>query len=73
MHIISRGTNESILIGEHTVVKVLEVFEDHVKLSIETPGETPGAEPAYWEKVVYLNQSFDLEETEELQSIQYSG
>lgn len=58
MHIISRGTNESILIGEHTVVKVLEVFEDHVRISVETPG----AEPAYWEKDVYLDQSVELEE-----------
>lgn len=65
MHIISRGANESILIGEHTVVKVLEVSEEYVKLSIETPGETPGAEPEYWEKIVYLERSF---ESEELQS-----
>jgi len=69
MHIISRGANESILIGEHTVVKVLEVFEDHVKLSIETPG----AQPAYWEKVVYLDHSVEFEESEELLSVEYSG
>ncbi|QDT44544.1 carbon storage regulator [Gimesia alba] len=66
MHIISREANESILIGEHTVVKVLEVFGDRVKLSIETPG----AEPAYWEKVVYLDQSV---EAEELESVQIGG
>ncbi len=70
MHIISRGADESILIGEHTVVKVLEVFEDHVKLSIETPG----AEPAYWEKVVYLDQSVDFETAEEeLQHVEIGG
>ncbi|WP_417393121.1 carbon storage regulator, partial [Gimesia sp.] len=56
MHIISRGANESILIGEHTIVKVLEVCEDRVKLSIETPG----AEPAYWEETVYLDHSEEL-------------
>ena len=60
MHIISRGANESILIGEHTVVKVLEVCEDRVKLSIEPPG----AEPAYWEETVYLDQSEELESLE---------
>jgi len=73
MHIISRGANESILIGEHTVVKVLEVFEDHVKLSIETPGAEPGAEPAYWEKIVYLEQSVEFEESEEFESLGISG
>lgn len=66
MHIISRGANESILIGENTVVKVLEVFGDRVKLSIETPG----AEPAYWEKVVYLDQSVV---EEELESVEIGG
>lgn len=71
MHIISRGANESLLIGEHTVVKVLEVFEDHVKLAIETPGTEPGAEPVYWEKVVYLDQAVEFEEAAELQSVQY--
>ena len=66
MHIISREANESILIGEHTVVKVLEVFEDRVKLSIESPG----AEPAYWEETVYLDPVL---EAEELESAQISG
>lgn len=70
MHIISRGTNESILIGEHTIVKVLEVSEEYVKLSIETPGQTPGSEPDYCEKIVYLEQSYV---PEELQSAEVVG
>lgn len=40
MLILSRKPGESIVIGEHITVKVLEVKGDSVKIGIEAPRET---------------------------------
>jgi carbon storage regulator len=37
MLVFSRKINESIVIGEHVVVTVVEIYEDRVRLGIEAP------------------------------------
>ena len=41
MLVLSRKTNESIVIGENIVVTVVEVRRDKVRLGIEAPKEVP--------------------------------
>lgn len=41
MIVISRRKNESIVIGDDIEVKVVDIFEDLVKLGVETPIDVP--------------------------------
>jgi carbon storage regulator len=50
MHVISRRENEGIVIDNRIIVTVLELDEDYVRLSIESPTE----EPSYREEVIHL-------------------
>ena len=50
MREIMRRENEGLVIGEISVT-VLEIFEDHVRLAISWPRNTP----SYWEQIVYCN------------------
>lgn len=48
MQVISRRENEGIVIDNRIIVTVLEIDEDFVRLSIESPNE----EPSYREEVI---------------------
>lgn len=39
--VLTRGVNESIMIGRDIVVTVLEVRGDHVRIGIEAPRDVP--------------------------------
>jgi carbon storage regulator len=54
MHVISRRENEGIVIDNRIIVTILEVDEDHVRLSIESPNE----EPNYREEVISLEPEY---------------
>jgi len=61
MHVFSRCVNEGLVIGENIFVTVLAVEDDHVRLGISSPNETP----PYWEHTLYLDST--EEALEELQ------
>jgi len=50
MHVISRSENEAIVINNSIIVTVLEVADDYVRLSIESPTD----EPSYREEIISL-------------------
>ena len=50
MQVFSRGVDEGLVIGESIFVTVLDVQDDHVRLSIETPNESP----SYREHTLFL-------------------
>jgi carbon storage regulator len=50
MHVISRGVNEGLVIGDDISVTVLEVQDEFVRLGICSPNEVP----AYREETVYM-------------------
>ncbi|MEN6459568.1 MAG: carbon storage regulator CsrA [Thermoguttaceae bacterium] len=41
MLVLSRQRDESIVIGDHVVVTVVDIRGDKVRLGIEAPGEIP--------------------------------
>ncbi len=41
MLVLSRGRDESIVIGDNIVVTVVDIRKDKVRLGIEAPGEIP--------------------------------
>ena len=41
MLVLTRGVNESIMIGRDVVITVLEVRGDHVRIGIEAPRDVP--------------------------------
>lgn len=61
MQVISRGVDESLVIGD-MVVTVLEVHSTHVRLGISDPE----AVPPYWEETLYVEEAVDAFETEVL-------
>lgn len=52
MEIISRRTNEGIVINDDIEITVLEVHQDHVRLGCFSPHHTP----EYWEQDVYCSR-----------------
>jgi len=54
MQVISRGVDESLMIGD-VIVTVLEVQPTHVRLGISDPE----AIPPYWEETLYLEDAVD--------------
>ena len=50
MQVISRGVDESLMIGD-MMVTVLEVQSTHVRLGINAPDSIP----TYWEETLYLD------------------
>lgn len=50
MKIISRCEQQAVVIGNDIVVTVLEVREDHVRVAISAPCETP----SYWEQCLHV-------------------
>ena len=53
MQFISRREHEGIIIGDDIHVTVLEIREDHVRLAINSPNDTP----PYWEETLYLEHA----------------
>ncbi len=51
MLVLSRKPNESIVINDNVVVKVLGVRGDTVRLGIEAPGEIPVHRQEVYEKM----------------------
>lgn len=49
MHVISRRTNEGIVINGEIEITVLEIHQDHVRLGCYSPH----CEPEYWEQRLY--------------------
>lgn len=41
MLVLSRGRDESIIIGDNVVVTIVDIRRDKVRLGIEAPGEIP--------------------------------
>lgn len=56
MQVISRGVDESLVIGE-MIVTVLEVQSTHVRLGISDPE----AIPPYWEETLYVEDACEAE------------
>ena len=56
MHLISRRENEGVVIGDHIYVTVLEIREDHVRMSISSPN----TRPFYREETLYVDRAEDL-------------
>jgi carbon storage regulator CsrA len=56
MHLISRRENEGVIIGDHIFVTVLEIREDHVRMSISSPD----THPSYREETLYLDRAENL-------------
>jgi carbon storage regulator CsrA len=52
MEVISRRVNETVVVGEETHITVLKIYDDHVRLAIRSPNQTP----CFWEQDVYVNQ-----------------
>lgn len=52
-HILTRGVDEGVVIGDDLQVTVLEVHDDHVRLGFSRPDETP----SYWEENLFLEYS----------------
>ncbi len=50
MQVISCAENESIEIGEHLTVQVVEIHDDHVRIGITSTDESP----SYREEILYL-------------------
>lgn len=61
MQVISRGVDESLVIGD-MVVTVLEVQPTHVRLGISDPE----AIPPYWEETLYVEDAAEACESEAL-------
>ena len=60
MQVISRRVHEGLVIGDDIFVTVLEIQEDHVRLGISSPNESP----SYWEQTLFCEAA---ERTGELQ------
>ena len=56
MHLISRRENEGVVIGDHIYVTVLEIREDHVRMSISSSDTCP----FYREETLYLDRAENL-------------
>jgi carbon storage regulator CsrA len=54
MQVISRSENEAIVIDNRIIVTVLEVADDFVRLSIETPNE----DPSYREELIQVQPEY---------------
>jgi carbon storage regulator CsrA len=54
MQVISRSENEAIVIDNRIIVTVLEVADDFVRLSIETPNE----DPSYREELIRVQLEY---------------
>lgn len=52
MEVISRRERQSIIIGEHTQITVLKIYEDHVRLAISCPQQNP----SFFEADVYVTE-----------------
>lgn len=53
MRIITRQVNQSLIIGDDIHVTVLDIYEDHVRLAISSPNDSP----SYWEETLYWTES----------------
>jgi len=50
MQVISRAENESIQLGDHLILTVVEITDEYVRLGVtSTDGELN-----YWEEILYL-------------------
>jgi carbon storage regulator CsrA len=58
MQVISRFENEGLVIGDKIHVTVLAVREDHVRLAISSPNDSP----SYWEETLYWEPQEVVEE-----------
>jgi carbon storage regulator len=60
MHVISRRTNEGVVINGDIFVTVLEIRGDCVRLAISAPHHMP----TYWEQTLYLQSEEESAELE---------
>jgi|GEM_PF-1108330 len=51
MQVISRRVNEGLVIDNEIFVTVLDIYDDHVRLAISSPRNSP----SYWEQSLYLD------------------
>lgn len=56
MRIISRRTDEALVIGDDVKITILEVHQNHVRLGCYSPRH----EPQYWEQDLYCDQPANL-------------
>lgn len=56
MEMVTRRVNEGVVIGDDIHVTVLDIFNDHVRLGISSPNETP----SYWEQTLYWERAEEI-------------
>jgi len=70
MLVLSRQTDESIIIGDNIVVTVVDVRGDKVRLGIDAPTEIPVHRQEVYEAIQRENQKAGRLQPEEARNIQ---
>lgn len=65
MHVLSCRIRDKVLIGDAVCIEVLEVAEDHVRISVHSPDQYP----EYQEQVLYVSGLGRSEEDDDYLSI----
>lgn len=66
MLVLSRGPDESIVIGDNIVVTIVDIRRDRVRLGIDAPGEIPVHRREVYEAIQRENRRASQLEPEEL-------
>ncbi len=66
MLVLSRGRDQSIVIGDNVVVTIVDIRSDKVRLGIDAPGEIPVHRREVYEAIQRENRRASQLEPEEL-------
>ena len=66
MLVLSRGRDESIMIGDNVVVTVVDIRRDKVRLGIDAPGEIPVHRQEVYEAIQRENRGSSQLEPKDL-------
>ena len=69
MLVLSRGRDQSIVIGDNVVVTIVDIRRDKVRLGIDAPGEIPVHRREVYEAIQRENRRATQLEPEELRRL----